>query len=107
MQELDEWPCVYTDYNSITIHCIKGLLTQQGIETKLIGEALSGASGEIPITETEIKLLVFHTKFTQAKDLVHKFETNAESSWFCRQCDEENSGTFEICWQCGHDPATE
>lgn len=101
------WKTLYRSNNLLTIHCLKGLLAQSNIEVEILGEALVGAMGDIPIPETEIRLQVQPHHFKKAQSVIDQFESDSGSIWFCRKCKEENTAAFEICWHCNHDPATE
>lgn len=101
---MNDWKLIYQAENQLQAHCIKGMLAQSGIEVRLTGEALQGAVGELPFNEIAIGVYVFFTQMTRAKQAIAQFEAKQTKDWSCSDCKELNASTFEICWQCGHDP---
>ncbi|WP_449290063.1 DUF7577 domain-containing protein [Oceanisphaera ostreae] len=35
--------------------------------------------------------------------ILARYQQDERPAWHCSQCGEHNAGSFEICWQCGHD----
>lgn len=95
---------IYQAANSIQAHCIKGMLEQTGIEVTLTGEALQGAVGELPATGLTIDLYIHPAQMPRAEKLISMYENASPTQWRCTNCHEINESTFEICWQCSHDP---
>ncbi|WAJ70287.1 DUF2007 domain-containing protein [Catenovulum adriaticum] len=95
---------IYQASNNIQAHCLKGMLEQTGIAVTLTGEALQGAVGELPATGLTVDLYIHHTHLAKAKKLIQAFENTTQTQWRCPNCHEINESTFEICWQCSHDP---
>lgn len=90
--------------NYIEANTIKGMLENAGIPVHLVGEALSGAMGELPANVTQVEVLVDAQKLDKAEVLLDEYQYASRSTqphWLCKQCGEDNAPQFEICWQCG------
>jgi hypothetical protein len=100
---MNEWIPVYQATNSLEAHTLKGSLEVSGVTVQLQGEALSGALGELPANAVEVTLLVRAQDLEQARKILESYRRGAGPAWYCRHCGEHNAGSFEICWQCGHE----
>jgi hypothetical protein len=106
-------PVVYSAAHPTEAHLCRQFLEDQGIEARVDGELLWQARGELPPNEaTNPTVLVSDEKFEQARLLVVEFEANHAAdreldSWSCSQCDEDNPGSFDECWNCGAAMASE
>ncbi|MDD1793495.1 DUF2007 domain-containing protein [Enterovibrio makurazakiensis] len=94
------WVQVYSASNSLEAHSLKGMLEAMGMDVMLKGDSLSSATGELPADVVAVTLWVDVLRSEKAREALHQYELQAESLWFCSSCQEENSGSFEICWQC-------
>lgn len=74
---------IYSACSAIDAHLLSGLLAQQGIETRIIGEFLQGAVGELP-PHGYIQVLVTPDDVDAALATVREFEArqNADRRWF-------------------------
>ncbi len=100
---MNEWIPVYQATNSLEAHTLKGSLEVSGVTVQLQGEALSGALGELPANAVEVTLLVRAQDLEQARKILESYRRGAGLAWYCRHCGEHNAGSFETCWQCGHE----
>ncbi|PKF49171.1 DUF2007 domain-containing protein [Enterovibrio nigricans] len=100
------WIQVYSASNSLEAHSLKGMLESEGIRVMLKGESLSSATGELPADVLAVTLWVDIAREAVARKALLHYEAQSSVVWFCRDCQEENGGNFEICWQCGA-PRTE
>ena len=105
----DDQVCIFNAANAIEANVIKGLLEGEGITVTLQGEHLSGAIGELPPTDLTIGLWIAKLKQPQAVTVIEQYlaaqkAKTTQGDWFCRRCGEQNSASFEICWQCQYDP---
>ena len=101
---MSEWNSVYQAANSLEAHMLKGALEVSGIEVQLQGEALAGALGELPANALEVRVLVKHHHLAPAQQILLDYQQQNKPAWYCGQCGEHNAGSFEICWQCAHEP---
>lgn len=103
---MSDWIPVYEAANSLEAHTLKGALEVVGIPVRLQGEALSGALGELPANAVEVTLLIRSADLERAQQVLARYRQGSGRSWQCRHCGEQNAGSFEVCWQCGHEPGT-
>ncbi len=103
---MSEWIPVYQAANSLEAHTLKGSLEVSGVTVQLQGEALSGALGELPANAVEVTLLVRARDLEEAQLILESYRRGDGPAWYCRRCGEHNAGSFEICWQCGHEADT-
>lgn len=87
-------------------HLLSHLLEQAGIAHYIANENLQGGVGELPFTQTYPAIWLFdETDREQAQAIIAAFEqagTRQGDGWRCGACGEDNPGTFETCWKCGH-----
>ena len=96
---------VYKAANSSEAYFIKGLLEQNSIDVRLLGENLSVAMGGLPLEVIQVDLLVRKEQFDKAKKIIIQYENelknkNNKKNWICSYCSKNNPATFEICWNC-------
>lgn len=74
---------LYAADSAIDAHLLKGLLEQQGIDVRIIGEFLQGAVGELPATGL-VQVLVPEEDYDDALATLEAFEANRAggSRWF-------------------------
>lgn len=66
---------IYHAESSIDAHLLRGLLEQQGIASRILGEFLQGAVGELPARGL-ISVSVAAEDAARARTVVHEFEDN-------------------------------
>ena len=96
---------VYKAANSSEAYFIKGLLEQNSLDVRLLGENLSVAMGGLPLEVIQVDLLVRKEQFDKAKKIIIQYENelknkNNKKNWICSYCSKSNPATFEICWNC-------
>ncbi|MCH7671266.1 MAG: DUF2007 domain-containing protein [Proteobacteria bacterium] len=99
---------VYKHENKAILHSAKNLLELNGIECFLINEHSATAGGNLGLSNTAAELWVRNASDeAKARGIIDAEITNASSkpSWICGQCEEENDGSFEVCWKCQSEPA--
>ena len=105
-----DWYCAYRAANNLEANLVKGLLTGAGIDAVVHGEHLSSVIGELPPTDTAVRVMVKPRHQDEADTIVADYNQqqraidNGERDWTCGHCGESNSGHFEICWQCQKEP---
>lgn len=100
---MSQWSSIYKAANSLEAHMLKGALEISGIEVQLQGEMLAGALGELPANAIEVTMLVKAEQRAPAQQILLNYQHQQQPAWYCSQCGEHNAGSFEICWQCGHE----
>ena len=84
-------------------HLVAQLLERAGIAARVFNEHAQGGLGEIPFTHAwpEVWLLEDADASRAQRALDAWQRTPRMLSWRCRDCGEDNPGTFETCWHCG------
>ncbi|AWB66637.1 hypothetical protein C2869_09425 [Saccharobesus litoralis] len=101
----DTWVVAYRAADQIQANCLVGLLKHHGINAHLRGESLSGAVGELPMDALQVEIMVDKADFVKARHIAMEADSAVlEDDWICVKCKETNAATFDLCWQCGHDP---
>ena len=80
------------------------LLQDHRIPAVMLGDYLSGASGELPANIFPAVWLVEESHWYRAKTLLEEFLTppsNTPAQWYCPGCGETVEGVFDVCWNCG------
>lgn len=97
---MDSFVELYRASNALEAHALKGALEQQGVMVRLLGEALAGGTGELPMDSQEVGLLVQRRHLEQANRVLKEYH-QSKAPWQCPSCGEQNDGHFETCWRCG------
>ena len=110
---------LYTAADLPEAHLVAQLLERAGIAARVFNEhaqgglgnrslrcstsAVPGVVGEIPFTHAwpEVWLLEDADASRAQRALDAWQRTPRMLSWRCRDCGEDNPGTFETCWHCG------
>ena len=95
---------VYRAENSYEANFIKGLLKEYSIESKLLGDNLSIAIGELPVDAMQVDILVENTNLVKSKKILLDYKNKlANKNLYdrnCKNCDELIPSSFESCWNC-------
>ncbi len=93
---------VFSHDSSVIAGNIKNLLNLERIDVVLKNEFASGAVGDLSAFDAWVEVwLVNDADEEKALSIVKSATSQAQKpSWFCRQCKEENAGSFELCWNC-------
>ena len=100
---------VYSAANLPEAHQVKNLLQDEGIQARVVGEALQTGAGELPIGWTTApRLWVAQADCERARQIIDEWEQERQAGkpipssppWVCPHCDEEVPGEFDICWNC-------
>ncbi|MGB0495781.1 MAG: DUF2007 domain-containing protein [Kangiellaceae bacterium] len=96
---------VYRHENMSLVHSAKNILEMNEIDCLVKNEHGNTMGAEFGISNlAEVWVLNSddHDKaFTLIDDKV--INSSEKSSWVCSECQEENEGSFEICWKCQSD----
>jgi hypothetical protein len=98
---------LYTARDAMEAHFLRQLLQQEGIPAEVLGENLSIARGELPLTaETLPSVWVRSEHAERAVRVVAQMLSQASGGdaagdpWTCPGCGEAIEGQFDICWNC-------
>lgn len=104
---------IYAAGNIQDAYLLQGLLTEAGIETKILNEFAQGGVGEIPFTQAYPEIWLTNENdgpdyIKAAQEIIAQFEQRPShiDTCVCKNCHEENPETFETCWACGTSLAT-
>ncbi len=101
---------IYGARDSIEAEFVKNLLTTEGIESVVQGEALDAARGDIPYTQAALPSIWIHeSDAIAAQAIIDEMKrggpahTNPQPNWKCPTCGETLEGQFTTCWKCGYE----
>jgi len=103
---------LYAAKDTLEAGHIRVWLAQHDLDATVLGEHLSAARGELPMTvDTLPAVWVDEKDAPQAMELMKEFlaQPPADSTlpaWLCPTCNENVEGQFDVCWQCGRDRPT-
>ncbi len=101
---------LYTGRDAMDAHFVRAHLEGQGIPATVMGEALTMARGDLPLTpETLPAVWVHEEDAPRAVAAMREFlrtprhdEPEVEAkAWTCPHCGELIEGQFDQCWNCG------
>ena len=99
---------IFSAGNILDAYLIQSLLTEAGIETQILNEFAQGGTGEIPFTQAYPEIWITNEGdapniVENAKIIISQFEQRPHDigTSVCKNCDEPNPDTFEVCWRCG------
>lgn len=95
---------IYSTDDRVMAGHVESLLENNGIDTWVKNQNLSGAIGELPPTECWPEVWVTDDRdYEQAKQIIDTLLSRKPSNnqpWQC-DCGEHIEGQFMACWQCG------
>jgi|APSaa5957512535_1039671.scaffolds.fasta_scaffold79886_3 hypothetical protein len=97
---------VYTHDNIMIVNSAKNILALNGIEAVVKNEDISNLQARHGINNIFIELWILNDQeLESAKTIIEKEVNNPKQKdpWQCSGCNEENEGSFELCWNC-HTP---
>ena len=94
---------LYTHENRMILYNVRNLLLGEGIETLVINEFAGGGVGDLAAFETWPELWIEDdTGFAEADAILQGILRHDDDSyWICRDCQEKNDASFQLCWKCG------
>lgn len=93
---------LYESENRVAIQLLKSKLEECGIATFVKNEN-PPLAGEIPPIMAPPEVWVIHDEdYLQAEQLLNQEMTmeGSDIPWWCHNCNAENPGVFNICWNC-------
>ncbi len=102
---------LYEAADRIEAQRLMDYLAEQGIASVLLGDALSGAAGELPANIFPAIWILQDEQHQRARWLIERFmaESRApsEGAWRCPVCGESVDPGFDLCWNCSTPRMTE
>lgn len=94
---------VYTHDNVVVLNSAKNILAQHNIDSFIKNEDISQLNAQHGINNAFGELWVFKDlDFALASEIIDKEIENPIDAppWVCNKCEEQNEGSFELCWKC-------
>lgn len=93
---------IYTHENRLLVSNAQNILENAGIAVTLKNEYAGGASGDLSFLNTWLELWVINDEDYDKATHSIKAALNStnDSEWMCSSCNETNSASFELCWNC-------
>lgn len=100
---------VYNAANAVEAYALKNVLEESGIRTRVVGDMLQTAAGELPVGfRASPRIWVTKGDEARAKEILAACEAhhrgdvaeNTVATWKCPNCGEEVETDFELCWNC-------
>ena len=95
---------LYEAADRIEAQLLIDYLQEQGIQTVLLGDTLSGAAGELPANIFPTLWVVKDEQYQRGRWLIEEYKANASQSkgrsWRCPVCGETVDPGFDLCWNC-------
>lgn len=101
---------IYSNEDRFLVWQVKQALEDNGIPCFIKNEFASGAIGELAPFDAWPEVWLSDEEWKPRADkIIAALEprTDRQQVWHCHHCDETNDGAFELCWQCGKEPASE
>ena len=97
---------LFTHENRIIVFNLKNVLRAEGIDTVVVNEFAGGGVGDLATFDTWPELWIEdEAQWQPAQTIVENIlRAGTGSDWYCSSCQEKNADSFEICWNCGHEP---
>tara|TARA_R110001592_G_scaffold326640_2_gene607536 strand:- start:7601 stop:7912 length:312 start_codon:yes stop_codon:yes gene_type:complete len=94
---------IYTHENTMLLHSAKNILDSNNIESVFKNEHSSPSGPNLGISNIFQELWVVHDEdYLRAREILEREIINPEpkAAWTCPQCNEDNAGSFDFCWNC-------
>jgi hypothetical protein len=94
---------LYQAQDRVEAQMLKDFLLQQGVETVILHDLLSGAAGGVPANIFPTLYVLEQQDLKRARELTEQFLSQSPSKgepWVCEVCGERNDAGFEVCWNC-------
>lgn len=94
---------IYTHDNIVVLHSVKNVLSIHGIESFVKNEHTIPAGARHGINNIFHELWILNDQDSEkALTVIDTEIENPEprDAWVCDSCNEENEGSFEVCWKC-------
>lgn len=95
---------IYTAADPLEAEILRSYLEAHGIVAQILGAALWGGRGELPVDGGPRLVVDDAKRVDDARELLRRYEhrRHSHASWRCR-CGEESPVHFEVCWACAAD----
>jgi hypothetical protein len=96
---------LYLARDRIEAEFLRDFLDRHLIDAVILGDYLSGATGELPANLFPTVWLIHNEDRERGRELLTGFLTETHPAdpadgWTCAHCGESVSGDFDLCWNC-------
>ncbi|QHS10482.1 DUF2007 domain-containing protein [Sinimarinibacterium sp. NLF-5-8] len=92
---------IYAAADPVEAEILRAYLADHQIDSIILGAALWGAGGELPVNTYPQLALTDERDTERARELLRRYEHRrfSQATWQC-PCGEANPITFDLCWAC-------
>ena len=101
---------VFSHHDRFMVFQVNQMLLEHQIPCFIKNEFAIGAMGELSPLDVQPEVwLADNDWHKKALSLITEFlaQPMEQTPWKCEHCQEVNEASFELCWQCGHEPVPE
>ena len=95
--------CIYKHENQALLHSKKSVLELNDINCFLKNEHSASIGGNLGLSNAVTELWILDANdYEKASSILANEAAGSDrnNSWICEACQEENEGSFEMCWHC-------
>lgn len=100
---------VYTNDNIVVVQNVRNVLALSSIESFVKNEHTVPVGAHHGINNIFHELWILNDEdYKKASAIIENEIENPRSrdAWICSNCNEDNEGSFEICWKCQKEPSS-
>lgn len=100
---------VYTNDNIVVVQNVRNVLALSSIESFVKNEHTVPVGAQHGINNIFHELWILNDEdYKKASAIIENEIENprSQASWICSNCNEDNEGSFEICWKCQEEPSS-
>lgn len=98
---------IYTHENIVVLHSVRNVLALNNIESVVKNEHTIPAGARHGINNIFHELWILNDRdYDRAVAVIDTEIDNpvARAPWHCDYCNEDNEGSFDVCWKCQREP---
>jgi len=97
---------IFSSEDRCMVWMVRDALQQSGYQCCIRNQYAAGGCGDLSPHDSwpEVWLVRDIDEEAALHILRERFESpESKPDWYCQHCDENNTGSFDYCWNCGHD----
>lgn len=95
---------IFLAQNDFEANLIKTALSEQKIDSFILGGSLQSFIGEVPVDAGYSKIYVNEIDYITAKNYIEEYKliqkNDLSETSICKNCKEMSPSSFTICWKC-------